>query len=607
MPSRAPSVEEHAIRAFALNVRTAAGVVVTAPGHIRDLATLDSARYGQSLNAWAEGMRAGGEAAPGPNRTSTADTTYYLCTNCFEARDRLSQNDTSNLQAFVEYHCPTCGLQRHLLLRIAGNRKKDAPKLYPVQKVNMSNPTRTSRLAAAEPPSPDRLASAITSVRPGSVAAKALAGEFWDRPLTDSEHRFRRIFGDEAPASPTRRNTLNVDGQKYAPVVRIGDSDIPLLRTHQYFADYLKGGNTIRASNVDAAGKIMLNGKLGTGTYGLVLSVSPKSRKSEHAMKMMLSFQPTYTNAANNVRHLHIDKSNFPLYDEYVTGMGFRIINESLPKGMSPLNAMAPECIFGLIIPGGWNHIEDDGAESHAPVAVAICIIMPKMAMDSTTAIKRLPIQSQRIVFVRNLLRSVASTLVPLHESDFIHADIKTDNILIPRNVDPSFLPDAAIEAVICDYSLSRYGPADYICMSPDYRAPEVWLQLQWTTAIDIWGLACVAIEAYTGGTFFVDDPPKCEKPHEFVQRIVSYFGPIPEYMVRASPRETDIRGAVRGVPSRDPGLLLRSASRSTSPIADDIPHEQALLNLLSRMLVIDPAVRCTAADILTDPFLASH
>jgi serine/threonine protein kinase len=606
MNSRSPSQQEQSIRAFALNVRLAAGMVVNPPVHIRDLAALDPARYGLSLGAWAEGMRAGTMPAPAPNRANVADTTYYLCTNCFEARDRLHQTETAEVQPLVDHHCLTCGTQKHALIRIAGSRKKDAPKLYPVQKISMAGPVQVVRPAAPGPPGSGRLASALSSVRPGSVAARAFVGDFWDHPLTGSEHRFRQMFGDETTANSARRPMVDHDGERYAPVVRIGDSDIPLLRAHQYFASYLKGGGAVRASSVDSGGRVLLNERLGNGSFGLVVSVSPKGRATDHAMKVMIALQPTHTTIKNGAQYLHIDKAGVPLYEEYVTGMGLRVISESLPPGTPPLNVMAPECIFGLLIPGGWEDT-DEGVTTRSKVAVAICIVMPKMAMDSSTAIKRLPIQSQRIIFVRNLLRSVAATLAPLHDSGFIHADVKTENILIPQNVDPAFLPEAAIDAVICDYSLSRYGPADYICMSCDYRAPEVWLELEWTSAIDIWGLGCVAIEAYTGGTFFVDEPQKCNHPPEFITRIAEYFGPFPEHMVAASPRSAAIRKILRDAGRRNPAHLLRPGPSHRAPISTDLPHEEALLRLLGRMLVVDPANRCTAADILTDPFLTDQ
>ncbi|KAK7201678.1 protein kinase [Novymonas esmeraldas] len=68
------------------------------------------------------------------------------------------------------------------------------------------------------------------------------------------------------------------------------------------------------------------------------------------------------------------------------------------------------------------------------------------------------------------------------------------------------------------------------------YRSPEVILELGYTTAIDRWSLGCFLVEMHTGVPLF---PGKNEG--DMIAYFTSILGPLPDYMIAASPKRTQL------------------------------------------------------------------
>ncbi|CAJ1019681.1 Protein kinase domain/Protein tyrosine kinase, putative [Leishmania lindenbergi] len=81
------------------------------------------------------------------------------------------------------------------------------------------------------------------------------------------------------------------------------------------------------------------------------------------------------------------------------------------------------------------------------------------------------------------------------------------------------------VDIIMPKYIQSRY-----------YRSPEVILELGYTTAIDRWSLGCFLVEMHTGVPLF---PGKNEG--DMVAYFTSVLGPLPDYMIAASPKRTQL------------------------------------------------------------------
>ncbi|KAG5505132.1 hypothetical protein JIQ42_04319 [Leishmania sp. Namibia] len=108
----------------------------------------------------------------------------------------------------------------------------------------------------------------------------------------------------------------------------------------------------------------------------------------------------------------------------------------------------------------------------------------------------------------------------------------------------PTALEAAAVQraddAVPTSAGAATSGGGDIIMpkyiQSRYYRSPEVILELGYTTAIDRWSLGCFLVEMHTGVPLF---PGKNEG--DMVAYFTSILGPLPDYMIAASPKRTQL------------------------------------------------------------------
>ena len=92
------------------------------------------------------------------------------------------------------------------------------------------------------------------------------------------------------------------------------------------------------------------------------------------------------------------------------------------------------------------------------------------------------------------------------------------------------------IRPVSCDVKLIDFGGATYahehhslIINTRQYRAPEVILENKvWNEKSDIWCMACILVELYTGELFF-----ETEENFEHLAQIEKQCGPIPLKMAK--------------------------------------------------------------------------
>uniref|UniRef100_A0A8C4DWF9 Protein kinase domain-containing protein n=1 Tax=Dicentrarchus labrax TaxID=13489 RepID=A0A8C4DWF9_DICLA len=93
---------------------------------------------------------------------------------------------------------------------------------------------------------------------------------------------------------------------------------------------------------------------------------------------------------------------------------------------------------------------------------------------------------------LRPILFQLATTLSHLRSMDIVHADLKPDNVMI---VDSKKQP---LKVKLIDFGLARPVSAvePGVCVQTTwYRAPEVMLHLPFDEAIDVWSLGLVAAE----------------------------------------------------------------------------------------------------------------
>ncbi|VDD83173.1 unnamed protein product [Mesocestoides corti] len=230
-----------------------------------------------------------------------------------------------------------------------------------------------------------------------------------------------------------------------------------------------------------------------------------------------------------------------------------------------------------------------------------IYLVMPKMAADLEAVIKEQSLDDEQITF---LAYQILRALKYMHSANLIHRDLKPRNIAV----------DVDCNLRIIDFGLARQMTEDmslYV-VTRWYRAPEViaqwvnyndtgkyWFMLlvsshgskQPPVLLDIWSVACILVEMKTRQPLFCG-----QNPLEQLVEILAVVGKPDEGFQRkiTSQSARDFIESIVLPPKREMEEIFPWASL-------------VLLDLLSKMLVLDPDRRLKAAEALAHPYFADY
>lgn len=199
---------------------------------------------------------------------------------------------------------------------------------------------------------------------------------------------------------------------------------------------------------------------------------------------------------------------------------------------------------------------------------------------------------------VKTIAITLLTTLSGMHALDITHCDIKPANILHTHDKRSIKIIDFA-DALP---KISSVGVCKHL-QTRAYRAPEVFLRAKLlTTAIDIFSLGCTLAEIAIKRPLF---PGK-----KFIEQA-AYFeqalGKIPRKMLENSSKTEKAY-------TKDFELLHKTPliDPLAKVISDLLPHEDRnlryhFIDLLKKMLSLDPVTRITAKEALDHPFLKTY
>jgi serine/threonine protein kinase len=189
--------------------------------------------------------------------------------------------------------------------------------------------------------------------------------------------------------------------------------------------------------------------------------------------------------------------------------------------------------------------------------------------------------------FMTEVKNTVDTLLCPLN--------VDTENDLIDKNIKIS-------DMGTCVHPLrSRFNKR---IQTVYYRSPEILMDLGYSTKSDIWALGCTIYEMLTGEILF--DAEDCDenKARHAIMLIVQRLGMIPEKMINKSPQKNLFfsvdQKRIRGYNSFDEHGSLYKCILDVC-IFKGITRGKTLLllNLVTRMLSLDPEDRISASDAL--------
>jgi len=554
METRHPTDEEQSVYVFAQEIRAAAGRKYPVPAHLRDLKIASPGQYGRVAEAW--------EAAMSSPESPTVSIYAHFCRSCC-----MGIRCSPNMPAVKFCDCN----ESLVVVKIEPEHEMC---IVPVDQTA----TPHNRAPSAEPPVGRTYEN--STMREGSAFAETVNGV--TLAAEDSTiSRFTSIFG-RVGISPR----IAFVGTTRCPVV---------LASEKFEAFLLDSTPPIAPIYLDRHTGISVLDDMGSGSHGKVFEIMSTADGRIHALKVALLRR----DEVNLGSELHIN-SNVVLFTEYVIGGKLHEYNSRLLDTQPPLAVVVPETLFVVELPRR---------------GYALCMSMPCMECDVRSAVARsvkdvqhLPhVRMFRVNYLRGMLKTICTTLATLHDSNFVHGDIKSQNILVPGFGTPDPLR-IGLSSRICDYSLSIWnGSISGNAMSSDYRAPEIWLQMNWGAPADIWGLGCVLMEIFFNGRMYSDlEPkPKAENPADYIPRIRNFFGDFPPAMT-----QTSVYKEILNMPfsplRRDREIMGSQILAGPKWELGMVPGETELLDLMGEMLMIDPRKRITARDILRRPVIAS-
>lgn len=240
-----------------------------------------------------------------------------------------------------------------------------------------------------------------------------------------------------------------------------------------------------------------------------------------------------------------------------------------------------------------------------------LCLVFENLSMNLRELLKKYGQKDGlHLKAVRSYAQQLLLALRLLKKLEFVHADIKPDNILVN---------ESKLTLKLCDFGsagrVNEQELAPYL-VSRFYRAPEIMLGVRHDYAIDLWSVAVTLYEVYTGKIMF----PGRSNNH-MLKLFTDVKGKYPNKLVRKSQfkdthfdvncnllyHEVDkvternkITVLANLKPTRDLESELIAGQRLGR---DQMEQVQAFRQVLDGMLVLDPSKRITCNEALKHPF----
>uniref|UniRef100_A0A8C9TUG4 Stress-activated protein kinase JNK n=1 Tax=Scleropages formosus TaxID=113540 RepID=A0A8C9TUG4_SCLFO len=191
------------------------------------------------------------------------------------------------------------------------------------------------------------------------------------------------------------------------------------------------------------------------------------------------------------------------------------------------------------------------------------------------------------------LLYQMLCGIKHLHSAGIIHRDLKPSNIVVKSDCTLKILDFGLARTAGTSFMMTPYVVTRY------YRAPEVILGMGYKENVDMWSVGCIFGEVIRGTVLF----PGTDHIDQWNKVIEQLGTPSPEFMKKLQPTvrnyvENRPKYAGLAFPKLFPDCLFPADSEHNK-----LKASQAR-DLLSKMLIIDPAKRISVDEALQHPYI---
>jgi len=203
------------------------------------------------------------------------------------------------------------------------------------------------------------------------------------------------------------------------------------------------------------------------------------------------------------------------------------------------------------------------------------------MGADLNNIIRTQKLSDDHVQF---LVYQIVRGMKYVHSAGIIHRDLKPSNIAVNEDC----------ELKILDFGLARPTENEmtgYVA-TRWYRAPEIMLNwMHYNQTVDLWSVGCIMAEMLTGKTLF----PGTDHIDQLTRILTLCGTPTQETMEKIS--SVEAKNYINSLPKMEP-KNFQIVFEGANPVAID---------LLEKMLEIDPDKRITAEHTLAHPYLAQY
>ncbi|KAI0517286.1 serine threonine protein kinase, CMGC group [Xylaria bambusicola] len=288
---------------------------------------------------------------------------------------------------------------------------------------------------------------------------------------------------------------------------------------------------------------------------------------------------------------------------------------------------------------GSWFHdgrhyVRDllDSFDIDGPDGRHRCLVHSPLWENMHTFLRRNPIMRLPQPVFAVMLHRLFLALDFLHtECSIIHTDIRADNIMFGIEDDSVFreleqrelsdpsprkvLKDRTIYTsrqlsmpkgrglgapVLCDFGSAVCGDVEHReDVQPNiYRAPEVILEVPWTSKIDIWNVGCMVWDLFEGGHLFTGHDPELAtyRSRAHLAEMTALLGPPPQQFLDQGNLKSKFfseKGEFSGGIPLPPARSLEELETN-----NELEDRESFLRMMRMMLQWDPHVRSSAKEL---------
>ncbi|BGP13574.1 hypothetical protein JCM10213_008711 [Rhodosporidiobolus nylandii] len=240
-----------------------------------------------------------------------------------------------------------------------------------------------------------------------------------------------------------------------------------------------------------------------------------------------------------------------------------------------------------------------------------LCLVFESLSMNLREVVKR---YGKNVGLNLRAVRAYASqmflALALMKKCEIMHADLKPDNILVNESKSTLKVCDLGSASDVSENEITPY------LVSRFYRAPEIILGLPYDCSLDVWSIACTLYELYTGKILFPGRTnnhmlflimeTKGKFNHKLIRKARFHDQHFDENMnfLFTEKNDTVTPRAMQSKPPSDLRSRLMPAGVTRKLKDDEVRLLANFVDLLDKMLSLEPARRPTPKELLNHPFI---